>query len=126
MKKLAYLIIVFPFLSLANDIPVKTELAILLEESVKESGLNINVVNMTENSININRISGIDVCEPEAKDNVLALQKIFSKHKNFRMTISTYGVYVKTKSGETKFLDGNNSKIKSKLGKCKYLYVSVY
>ena len=126
MRKLACFIIIFPILSFANDMPVKTELAVLLEESIKESGLSINVVNITEKSININRIEGIDVCAPAAKNNVQALQKIFTKHKDFRMTISIYGVYVKTKSGKMKFLDGKNPKIKSKLGKCKYLYVSVY
>ena len=113
-------------LAFGQGIHVKDSLATLLENAIVETGLNINIVpeDMTETSVNINTINNVSVCDPVAKNNVIALQSAFTKHSNLHQTISIYGVY-QNEGGNIKFLSGDNKKIKELIGECKYLYVSV-
>ena len=115
-----------PCVAYAQDIRVKETLAGLIEDTVDQTGYSINIPpnEMSEKSVNINRINGISVCDPEIKQNVIELQKAFAKDQRLHQTISSYGVYLNSK-GSIKYLSGDNPKIKKLIGECKYLYVSV-
>lgn len=121
-------LLLLPCVVLAQGIPVKSTLAELVEDAARQTGLSINVppAHMTETTININTIEGINVCDPKARKNVIALQKAFSEHKNLRQTISVYGIYVRSRDGQIKYLPGDSPKVKDFIGECKYLYVSVW
>jgi hypothetical protein len=121
------LLLLLPAVVFAESIPVKETLAQLVEGAIRETGLSINVPpdQMTEKSINISTIDGVSVCDPKAKENVIALQKAFTANKNLRQTISIYGVYVRDTDGDVKFLPSDSPNIKALIGECKYLYLSV-
>jgi hypothetical protein len=116
------------FAAFAQDISVKSSLADLIESAVKSVGVSINIppADMTETSINISTINGINVCDPSVKTEVIALQNEFSKSTDLRLTVSIYGVYTKSREGELKFSSGDSLEIKKLVGECKYLYVSVW
>lgn len=122
------ILFLIPMVALAQGTPVKETLAQMVEEAAKETGLGFNIPpdHMTETSINISTIEGMSVCDVEAKEKVISLQKAFSKSMNLRQTTSIYGVYVRSRDGELKYLPGDSPKVKELIGECKYLYVSVW
>ena len=108
-----------------EGIPVKETLARMVEEVVAEVGYDINIPEMTRTSININKIDGLDVCAPEAREKVISLQTAFSKHKDIYRNYSIYAVYVRDEDGGVHYLPGDSPKVKELIGDCNYVYTSV-
>lgn len=118
--------IFFTGVSVAKDIPVKDELATMLEDIIVEVGFSVNISGMTETTVNINKINGVDVCDKEIKFEVLELQDAFNQHPNIRKTISTYSAYFKKEDGSVVRTDRSSSKFVELVGDCKLLYVAVF
>ncbi len=101
----------------------------MVKEVVAKSGMeNVSVSpnSITPTSINIDKIDGVGLCDLAIKPKVEKLAKLFSKHRHIRNVISSYGVYVKKKSGKVTYLPGTAPQVKHLVGDCKNLYVSVY
>ena len=111
----------------AQGIAVDSRLAELVEKAVAATRVNVNVPPrlMEADSLQIDKIDGLGVCEAAAKDKVLALQRAFAKSSALKSTISAFGVYVRQPSGEVLFSSADAPEIQAQLGECRYLYVSV-
>jgi hypothetical protein len=110
----------------AQDQKVKTELADMIEAVVKETGLNINISETNNLSVNINKVNGRNVCSLEAKDDVVRLQEAFNRHPNIYKNIGPYLVSFTYKDGTKKV--GNIAELRNqgKLPACTNILVSVH
>jgi len=121
-------LLLFSVTTFAQDIVVKSSLADLVESAIKSVKVSVNIppANMTETSININKINGVSICDPGVKNEVIALQNEFSKSQSLRATISNYGAYTRSREGELKYLSSDSPEFKKLISECKNLYVSVW
>lgn len=109
----------------ADDIPVKAELASALENAVKSTGSKVNISKLTPTDANINTIDGMNVCDPQAKNRVIAFQNALLQQPHVFRVYSIYFVDVRVDDGTFKQLTGDDPTVKALMGKCKDIYVSV-
>jgi len=81
---------------------------------------------ITPTLLNLDQIDGVGLCDPAIRPKVEKLAKLFSKHRNIRTVIGTYGVYLKKENGKVTFLPRTAEQVQHLIGNCKNLYVSVY
>lgn len=123
------LLLVLPGIVFAQGVEVKKSLKTMVDNVVDKAGIDnikISPNGMTPTSLNIDQIDGVGLCDPAIRPKVEKLAKLFSKHRNIRTVISTYGVYVKKENGKVTFLPRTAEQVQHLVGNCKNLYVSVY
>lgn len=108
-----------------KDIKVDFALANMIEEVVRKTKFSINISDMTRKTINIDKIDGLDVCDPKAKEKVLSLQKAFNEHPNIYRNYSFYGVWVKKPNGQFNYVSGDSAEYKKLINNCRNVYIAV-
>ncbi len=115
----------------AEDRPVNSRLADMVEQVVAKTKFSVNIRDMDDYSININKINGRSVCAPEAAEDVKVLQAAFNEHPNIYRNYSIYLISITGRDGIRKV--SNFATIKEKIkekgvlkGDCISLYVSVH
>ena len=70
-----------------QGIPVKDDLAAMVEEVVAATGLSINISEQTRTSVSINEVNGRSVCAAKALADVKKLQSAFNGHRHIYRNI---------------------------------------
>ncbi len=126
IKKIVLLLVFIPFTLRAENIPVKESLANLIESAVVKTNFDINISRQTSSSLEIDKINGIGVCEPAAKDHVIRLQKTLIRNVSAKQVFSMYGAYIRSSTdGKVLYLDGSSPKFRKIIKGCINLYVRV-
>ena len=121
MKKILFLILL-PLAAQANDFYVQDEIADMVEDVVHSTLLKINISDMRNKYIYIDRIDGMDVCAREARHKVMQLQAAFSQHPNLFRTRSVHAVYLRQDNGKVSFTPLN---LTTRPASCEHLTVSI-
>jgi len=108
-----------------NGIPVDFRLADMVEEVLKKTNLKINISAMTEKTLEINKVNGVDVCNIRSKERVLKLQKFFVAQRNIYKNESIYSSWVKKENGNFTYVSEKNMRRKGLKNACKTVYISV-
>ncbi len=126
MKKIFLLLLFIPFSLNAESIPVKDSLASLIESAVVETNFDVNISIETKDTIEIDKINGIGVCDPAAKNYVLKLQKAIISNIRTKRVFSMYGAYIRdSTNGKVRYLNTSSPKFSKIIKGCINLYVRV-
>jgi len=109
-----------------SDRAVRADLADMIEQVVKKTGLSINIGHSTSTSVNIDKVSGHNVCSPEARADVEALQRAFDAHKSIYRIIGPTLISITDRNGKKTYGDRKKLEAQGVLKGCTDLYVSVH
>ena len=107
------------------DIKVDLALADMIEEVMRKTKFTINISDMAKKVVNIDKIDGLNVCNPKAKKKVLELQKAFNEHPNIYRNYSFYGVWIKKTDGTFNYIPTDSAEYKKLVKSCHHIYISV-
>ena len=106
--------------------PVRADLATMVEEVVKLTGVRINISHSTPTSVNIDQANGRNVCIPEAHADVERLQRAFDAHKSIYRLSGPTLISITDRAGEKTYGDRKKLEAQGILKGCTDIYVSVH
>jgi predicted RND superfamily exporter protein len=122
---LVTLVLWFSMAVAGEPIAIDSRLAKAIEQAVVATGIDININESTQDSININTVNGRNVCDPEAAEDVNRLQTAINAQPYIRNNFGPAFYSVGEADGSRKTLTPEQLAAQGITTKCKGIYVSV-
>jgi hypothetical protein len=115
----------FSVVGAAEPPAVDSRLANAIEKAVVTTGIGININESTQDSVNIDKVNGRDVCDPAAADDVKRLQVAIDAQPHIRNNFGPAFYSVTDLDGSHRTLSPSQLAAQGITKKCTGIYVSV-